>query len=137
VSVANAVLIVIQRKAAPVVQYYRLEPVALAFFALLTYFNHTRTRTSSTALLLFWPFYFLALGFWTRTMIETRLPSFSTVLILKAVTVGLSLLSFILECVGPEPDTVPDERESPILTANIFSLWVGRRQSRFLAVYAC
>ena len=135
-SIANAVLIVTQRRTVPVVQYYRLEPAALASFALLTYFNHTRTRTSSTALLLFWPFYFLALGFWTRTMIETRLSSFSTILILKAVTVGLSLLSFILECVGPEPDRIPDDKESPILTANIFSLWVGRL-SGFLTVYVC
>ncbi|KAJ2933863.1 hypothetical protein H1R20_g3220, partial [Candolleomyces eurysporus] len=125
VSIANAILIVTQRRTVPVVQYYRLEPVALAFSILLTYLNHTRTRTSSTALLLFWPLYFLALGFWTRTIIDTRLSSFSTILIFKAVTVGLSLLSFILECVGPEPDAVPDDKveESPILTANIFSIW--------------
>ncbi|KAF6761448.1 metal resistance protein YCF1 [Ephemerocybe angulata] len=126
VSTANAVLIAVQHKNVPVFQYYLLEPVALVSAIATTYFSHTRTRTSSTTLLLFWPLYLLALSFWTRTVIETRLASFTTILILKAVTVGLGLLSFIFECVGPEPDAIPDDKateESPIVTANIFSIW--------------
>lgn len=128
VSVANAILVVLQDTSVPVFQYYLLEPIALASAIPLTFLNHTRTRTSSTVLLLFWPLYLVALGFWLRTIIDTRLASFSTILILKGVTAGLGFLSFILECVGPEPDHVTDDKsqeESPIVTANIFSIWVS------------
>lgn len=113
----------------PVYQYYLLEPVALAATILLTYFNHTRTRRSSTILLLFWPLYLLLLGLWTRTILQTRLETFRHILVLKGVTVGLGLIAFLLECAGPEPEGPKANEESPLVTANIFSVWVSSHSS--------
>jgi hypothetical protein len=126
--VANVVLIAVHSQSVPVFQYYALEPVAIFIATVLTYFNHTRNRTSSTILLLFWPTYLLALGFWLRTTIDTRLATYTHILILKSLSLGLGILSFLLECAGPEPEGPPegkDTEESPIVTANIFSIWVS------------
>jgi hypothetical protein len=126
--VANVVFIAVHDESVPVFQYYALEPLAIFIATVLTYFNHTRNRTSSTILLLFWPTYLLALGFWLRTTIDTRRAAYTHIFILKGVSLGLGILSFLLECAGPEPEGPPegkDTEESPIVTANIFSIWVS------------
>lgn len=81
-------------------------------------------------ILVVWPLYLLSLGVWARTVVETRFSPLKVVLILKGVVVGLTSISFFLECLGPEftaedrPE--PTEKghvESPLLTANVFSIW--------------
>ncbi|THH32362.1 hypothetical protein EUX98_g1802 [Antrodiella citrinella] len=129
-SIANIVLLVLTRRHVALVQSYVLEVLALIAAAVLTYFNHWRTRTSSSALLLLWPFYIAGLVVWARTTIENSFSALKVVLILKGVVAGLAAISFALECLGPEfteeDRPAPLEKghvESPLLTANIFSTW--------------
>lgn len=86
----------------------------------LTRFNHFRTRSSSTILLLFWPCYAIALAIWTRSYTQTF--PVTPLIPLKCVILSLGLLSFALECFSPD-DTLDSNDESPVLTANIFSIW--------------
>jgi ATP-binding cassette, subfamily C (CFTR/MRP), member 1 len=129
-SIANVVLVFLHQTPVAVPKSYILEPVALGGLISVTYFNHTRSRTSSSLLLVFWPLYLVALVAWIRTLVETRLPELDNVIILKSVTAILGLLSLPLECFGPEPDAHTDEdrdkaqEESPIVTANLYSIWV-------------
>jgi ATP-binding cassette, subfamily C (CFTR/MRP), member 1 len=108
-----------------------IEAVAFLVLPLLTYLSHTRTRRSSTVALLFWLAYFPALLIWTRT--QTTLldiahngrPVFH---MLRWSMGGLGFIAFALECLGPEFRAEPDDKprsnpESPLLTANIFSVW--------------
>lgn len=96
---------------------------------MLTYLNHTRTRRSSTIALIFWLAYIPALLIWIRTTLdvgEPRRPSFSA---LRWGIGALGILTFALECLGPEFRLEPDDKprlnpESPLLTANIFSVWM-------------
>ena len=111
-------------------QSYILEVLALVLAVFLTYINHWRSRTSSSLLLILWPVYFAGLGIWARTVFETVFPALKVVLILKGVVVGFTTISFILECLGPEfsAEDRPEPKdkvhvESPLLTANIFSVW--------------
>lgn len=121
VSVVNVFAV---SKAAPVFESYVLEPLAFIGAASLTYVNHTRSRRSSTMLLVYWPISTLGLAIWIRSnLIQGRLPGI--VIILKTVSGGLGLLSLALECIGPEIglDTEKSETENPTLTANVYSLW--------------
>ena len=109
-------------------QVYILEPIALASAILLTYFNHTRSRVSSTTLLLFWPAYTIALGLWLRTALSLHPFADIRILVsLKAATLACGLLSCVLECWRPEFDVPPkiDEvtghQEHPLTTANVYS----------------
>jgi energy-converting hydrogenase Eha subunit A len=107
-----------------------LEPTAIFASIFLTYFNHTRKRRSSTTLLLFWPTFALAVGVWIRTRVIIGLDSYFSILVAKAVVCILGLLSSFLECIGPEYGSEPQlgekiTQESPVLTANIFSIWVS------------
>ncbi|KAF8892115.1 multidrug resistance-associated ABC transporter [Infundibulicybe gibba] len=126
ISLANFSLIVYHQNPVPVLQSYLLETIALGSAIFLTYFNHTRTRTSSALLLLFWPLYTIALAMWTRTSLS-RDTNDRIIIALKLTVDGLGMLSFALECLGPEPNVHgTDEQkhmESPVITANIFSLW--------------
>ena len=108
-----------------------LEAVAFLVLPLLTYLSHTRTRRSSTIALLFWLAYFPALLIWTRTqtallgITHGRYPVFH---VLRWSIGGLGVVAFALECLGPEFRAEPDDKprsnpESPLLTANIFSVW--------------
>lgn len=113
----------------PILQSYILEPLSLAAAIFLTYFNHTRTRTSSAILLIFWPLYAIGLAIWIRTVLATPFENGRVVLLFKLFAAGNGLLSFFLECFGPEYDTEPslgdkDHMENPLITANIFSVWV-------------
>ncbi|KAH9967354.1 metal resistance protein YCF1 [Russula dissimulans] len=103
---------------------------AAAFFVLpfLTYFNHTRTRRSSTSALLFWLAYFSALVVWSRTTLRDAGPHIPPILTLRWGIGALGAVAFALECLGPEFRAEPDNKprlnpESPLLTANIFSVW--------------
>ncbi|THU99163.1 multidrug resistance-associated ABC transporter [Dendrothele bispora CBS 962.96] len=127
-SIANLVYIFRLHIAVPVSQSYILEPLALLGITSLTYFNHTRSRNSSTTLLLYWPLYAIALGIWIRTTISRDWEHFRIPLTLKCVSGGLGFLSFALECIGPEFDQKAAEgdqayRENPVITANVFSIW--------------
>ena len=106
-----------------------LEAVAFLVLPLLTYLSHTRTRRSSTISLLFWLAYFPALLIWTRTALlditHARNPA---VLTLRWGIGGLGVVAFALECLGPEFRAEPNDKprsnpKSPLLTANIFSVW--------------
>jgi ATP-binding cassette, subfamily C (CFTR/MRP), member 1 len=107
-----------------------LEAVAFLSLPLLTYLSHTRTRRSSTIALLFWLAYFPTLLIWTRThtlpdITRGHSPVFH---VLRWSIGGLGVVAFALECLGPEFRAEPDDKprsnpESPLLTANIFSVW--------------
>ncbi|KAI6099033.1 hypothetical protein F5141DRAFT_1144217 [Pisolithus sp. B1] len=98
-----------------------LEPIALLFAVLLTHLNHTRTRSSSAVLLLFWPCYALGVAIWTRSTTWNGFPGDSAVLVSSWVVVFLGLLSLVLECRSPD-DSVSSETEHPTITANIYSI---------------
>lgn len=107
-----------------------LEAVAFLSLPLLTYLSHTRTRRSSTVALLFWLAYIPALLIWTRThtLLDTTLGRSPVFHVLRWSIGGLGVVAFALECLGPEFRAEPDDKprsnpESPLLTANIFSLW--------------
>ncbi|KAG5642914.1 hypothetical protein DXG03_001885 [Asterophora parasitica] len=128
-SLTNFVLIITQNKSVPVLQSYIAEPLALASAILLTYFNHTRTHTSSSILLVFWPLYIGGLGIWGRSFWTTQNDDEHIITALKAAVGGLGLIAFALESLGPEYDKEPDlgdnkvHTENPLITANLFSVW--------------
>jgi ATP-binding cassette, subfamily C (CFTR/MRP), member 1 len=129
-SITNLVLILYNRKAVPILQSYILESISLASALSLTHFNHIRTRTSSSILLLFWPLYVIGLAIWTRTVISKNSNELQVLLALRCLVGGFGILSFGLECFGPEYDAEPslDDKivlENPVITANIFSIWVS------------
>ena len=99
---------------------HALEPLALLLALCLTHFNHLRTRSSSSILLLFWPCYAIALSVWTRSYVQTF--PVTPLVPLKWAIAFLGLLSFVLECISPD-DTPDSNTENPTLTANIFSMW--------------
>ena len=116
------------------VQSYILEAGALLLAVLLTYLNHYRSRTSSSLLLLFWPIYAAALLVWARTEWMSNWSALHLVVLLKAIVLGCGLVSFVIECFGSEfsqedqPEVSAAAKleghvESPLLTANIFSIW--------------
>ncbi|KAK0488812.1 P-loop containing nucleoside triphosphate hydrolase protein [Armillaria novae-zelandiae] len=125
-SVANLLYTVYAKISVPVFQSYIFESLSLAAVVVLTFFNHTRARNSSTILLLYWPLHSLLYAIWTRTVIAN---GFNHILFtLKSIIAGLGVLSFLLECVGPEWGSEEKiskgmHTENPIITANIFSRW--------------
>lgn len=128
-SAFNLAKILLLHVGVPVLASFFLEPIAIFASIFLTYFNHTRRRRSSTTLLLFWPTFALALGIWIRTRVDIGLDSYFSILVAKVIVGALGLLSFLLECIGPEYRSEPQlgekiTQESPVLTANIFSIWV-------------
>ncbi|KAJ7583390.1 ABC transporter type 1, transmembrane domain-containing protein [Mycena floridula] len=124
VSIVNVALILGRHKQVPVFQSYILESLSLAGAIALTYYNHTRARKSSTILLVYWPAYTLALGIWIRTVLTKDFDRL--ILALKCASAALGLVSFLLECIGPEVDQQRDSEkvfmENPMITANIFSI---------------
>jgi hypothetical protein len=121
-SCANLILVFIQHIPVPVQESYILEVIALAAIFFLTYLTHERTRTSSSILLLFWPTYTMGFVLWARTLISMSSSKVPPVLALKGVVVALGIISFVLECLGPEQIDAA-MHENPIITANIFSIW--------------
>jgi len=132
VSLANLSYIVFGHVRVPVLQSYILEPLALVPAIFLTHTNHKQNRTSSSALLLFWPAYVVALLIWGRTLVTTHSENVSdviTLLALRSAVTVFGLFSFALELLAPkfEPDLCGeiDEThvENPLISANIFSRW--------------
>ena len=121
-SATNLVFILITHRPVSIVQTYILEPIALSVTGFLTYYNHYRSRTSSSVLLLFWPAYTATLVVWTRTLFSTGFHHLRIVFALRCAALGLGLISYILECFGPELFEA-DSSESPLLTANLYSVW--------------
>ena len=122
-SIANVLFIIsYPNKPVPVLYSYLLEPFALTSILVFTHFNHTRTRSSSTILLIFWPLYIAAIAAWTRTVMSRDLDKhFIVILSIKCATLALAAVAFGFECKGPEFE---DNHDSPILTANAYSIWV-------------
>jgi hypothetical protein len=127
-SLANLISIIHLHKSVPVLESYILEPLAVLGAASLTYFNHTRNRISSSVLLVFWPIYLACLAIWARS-VATRDPEYyRLLLLLKGLVASFGFASFLLECVSPEigaPENEKSAHENPVLTANLFSRWVG------------
>ena len=123
-------LVVATHRPAALIQSYILEVIALLLAPFLTYLNHYRSRTSSSLLLLFWPTYLAGLLVWARTEWMAHWSAMHLVVFLKAAVAGCGLIAFALECFGSE-FTLEDHPEladkgvveSPLLTANIFSIW--------------
>ncbi|SJL03580.1 related to YCF1-Vacuolar ABC transporter responsible for vacuolar sequestration of glutathione-S-conjugates [Armillaria ostoyae] len=126
VSVANLLYAVYARISVPVFQSYIFESLSLAAAVVLTFFNHTRARNSSTILLIYWPLHSLVYAIWTRTVLTN---GFNHILFtFKSIIAGLGVLSSLLECVGPEwgsEEKISEgmHAENPIITANVFSRW--------------
>ncbi|TFY68212.1 hypothetical protein EVJ58_g1149 [Rhodofomes roseus] len=127
---AEGQALVVTHRPVAVVQSYVLDVLALLVAPFLTYLNHHRTRSSSTLLLLFWPLYTICVLVWTRTVAVTELHAFLPVLSLKCAAAALGLAAFALENLGVEfsPEDKPALPEkghiqSPLLTANVFSVW--------------
>ncbi|KAJ7918968.1 multidrug resistance-associated ABC transporter [Mycena leptocephala] len=99
-SVANLILVLRLQKSIPVLESYILEPVALLGSIVFTYYNHSRQRTSSSVLLIFWPVYLACLLIWARTLILRDFDHYRLVLLLKGSVALFGLASFSLECLG-------------------------------------
>lgn len=109
---------------------YILELVAFVLAPMLTYLSHTRTRTSSTTLLLFWPAYLCGIFLWSRTLIVyTGLGPVRAIFALRCALAGLGLLAFALEYVGPERTSdlkskvAGGPKDSEIVIANVYQRW--------------
>nr|GAT42967.1 predicted protein [Mycena chlorophos] len=125
-SVASVIFVWRTHQHVALLQWYILEPLTLLSALVLTYFNHTRARMSSTTLLLFWPLYAIALAIWTRSVLVDKSGDYRTLLVLKGTLLLSGAAAFLLECVGPEIGLPKNEKfihESPLLTANIFNRW--------------
>ena len=130
-SVTDLAVIVATKRPIALLEPYILEVVVLTLFLPLTYYNHHRARTSSSLVLLFWPLYALTSVAWARTAWLSSVTALRVVLYLKGSTLLLGLSSFCVECFGSTfgPEDIPpskhddDHVESPLLTANLFSIW--------------
>jgi hypothetical protein len=133
----NLGLVLALHKQVGVLGWYILEPLVLASIFVFTYYNHTRTRRSSTSLLLFWPLYIAAIATWVRTFLATNAVPDASLLALKLFVTFTGSIAYGLECMGSEmglPQSGKLFRENPELTANIYSIWVSiARLSSFCA----
>ncbi|KAI9464554.1 P-loop containing nucleoside triphosphate hydrolase protein [Lactarius psammicola] len=128
ISIANIVVTSIDSRWVTFFPLLVLEAIGFLALLLLTYMSHTRTRRSSTIALLFWLAYFAVLLIWSRTILGVARSQLPLVFALRWGIGALGLVAFVLEYLGPEycsePDSTPRlNPESPLLTANIFSVW--------------
>lgn len=121
VSVTKLALVLVQKREVAVLWPFVLEPIALLFAVLLTHLNHTRTRSSSTTLLLFWPCYAAGVAIWTRSYTWNGFSGHSVILGSEWAVVLLGFLSLALESKSPD-DAASDVAEHPTITANIYSI---------------
>ncbi|KAG1776029.1 P-loop containing nucleoside triphosphate hydrolase protein [Suillus placidus] len=110
------------KRTASVVWPYVLEPLALLASWILTRLNHRRTRSSSAVLLLFWPCYTVGLAIWTRSFVQEEVSEEFFVILSKWAVELFALPAYALECISPD-DSVKDNTESPVVTANAYSIW--------------
>ncbi|KAG0695817.1 P-loop containing nucleoside triphosphate hydrolase protein, partial [Suillus ampliporus] len=110
------------KQTASVVWPYVLEPLALLASWILTRLNHRRTLSSSTILLLFWPCYTTGLAIWSRSFAPDPVSKGLFVVLSKWAVELFALPAYALECISPD-DSVKDNTESPMITANVYSIW--------------
>ncbi|CED82203.1 metal resistance protein ycf1 [Phaffia rhodozyma] len=134
---------IIFTSAVPFLSIFTLSSATLFLFSLasipLTYVNHSRTRQSSTLLLVFWPIFLAASALTIRTWyLQGFLFHPSTALVWAPFFgfIGVGLLAFSLECLCPEKSGgvklpegedgqdggTSDWKENPKLTANFFEI---------------
>ncbi|KAG1838637.1 P-loop containing nucleoside triphosphate hydrolase protein [Suillus subalutaceus] len=118
----NLFVVLSLKQTASVVWPHVLEPLALLASWILTRLNHRRTRSSSTILLLFWPCYTVGLAIWTRSFTQDEISKGLFVVLSKWAVELFSFPAYVLECVSPD-DSVNDNTESPVVTANVYSIW--------------
>lgn len=118
----NLFVVLSLKRTASVVWPYVLEPLALLASWILTRLNHRRTRSSSAVLLLFWPSYTVGLAIWTRSFAQDEVSKGLFVILSKWAVELFALPAYALECVSPD-DSVNDNTESPVVTANVYSIW--------------
>ncbi|PFH45503.1 hypothetical protein AMATHDRAFT_82867 [Amanita thiersii Skay4041] len=106
---------------------YILEPLWFLIAMLLTYLNHSRSRTSSGVILLFWPLYTGFLVVRTRTITLSSGSLLPPSAIIRCTLGLLGCASFVFEWRRPykisHPDTNKIQAEIPIMTANIYNRW--------------
>ena len=98
-----------------------LRVVVFPALALFTRSNHTKTRRSSTLILSVLPLYIIAQLLRLRTAFDVQGNTLTTRDISLIVLMGISFVSLLLECKGPERTGDLEDRESPYVTANIYS----------------
>ncbi|KAF8747849.1 ABC transporter transmembrane region [Rhizoctonia solani] len=127
-SSAQLILTVIQHHgsviSAPVIDAV-VTLISSLFIGVLTYYNHTRTRRSSTILLTLWPFYLLEQAVAIRTQVLLH-RSPSALFAIQCALLGVGVISWTLECFCPDrvkqdPDAEPEDKEFPYERANIYS----------------
>ncbi|GAB1525242.1 hypothetical protein RhiTH_008400 [Rhizoctonia solani] len=127
-SSAQLILTVIQHHgsviSAPVIDAV-VTLISSLFIGVLTYYNHTRTRRSSTILLTLWPFYLLEQAVAIRTQVLLH-QSPSALFAIQCALLGVGVISWTLECFCPDrvkhdPDAEPEDKELPYERANIYS----------------
>jgi ATP-binding cassette subfamily C (CFTR/MRP) protein 1 len=121
-SCCNLFVVLSLKQTASVVWPYVLEPLALLASWILTRLNHRRTRSSSTILLIFWPAYIAALAIWSRSFLQHDASGRLFVFLSKWAVELFALPAYVLECISPD-DSDKDNTESPIVTANVYSVW--------------
>ncbi|KAG2035311.1 P-loop containing nucleoside triphosphate hydrolase protein [Suillus americanus] len=118
----NLFVVLSLKRTASVVWPHVLEPLALLASWILTRLNHRRTRSSSTILLLFWPCYTVGLAIWTRSFAQDQVSKVLFVVLSKWAVELFAIPAYVLECVSPD-DSVNDNTESPVVTANVYGIW--------------
>lgn len=118
----NLFVVLSLKRVASVVWPYVLEPLAFLACWKLTQLNHRRTRSSSTILLLFWPAYIVGLAIWSRSFLQHDVSGKLFVFLSKWAVEFFALPAYLLECISPD-DSDKDNTESPVITANVYSLW--------------
>jgi hypothetical protein len=101
-----------------------LQLITLSIAPIFTRLNHLYTRRSSTIFLVFYPLYLSAYFFVLRTQLALLRHGGYLHVANFSVCIGHASLTFVvwlLECVGPEADVDKVVKESPYVTANIYS----------------
>lgn len=125
VSLVQAGMVFLNPQLVPATLFYVLQPLAIMIVALLSCYNHTRFRNSSTILLLFWPAFFVTLSIRLRTWFESGRDTELVFAVTQATLITPLFVSYIIECLGPQNiDVEHDEKENPVIFANIYSRWV-------------
>ncbi|CAE6455011.1 unnamed protein product [Rhizoctonia solani] len=99
--------------------------VSSLFVGILVYYNHTRTRRSSTTLLTLWPFYLLEQAIFIRTQLLLH-QQHTVFFALRCALFATGAISWALECFCPDcmkhdPDAEPEDKELPYERANVYS----------------
>ncbi|KAG8892492.1 hypothetical protein FRB99_002688, partial [Tulasnella sp. 403] len=89
--------------------------------ALFTRSNHTKTRRSSTLLLLLWPIYICTQILGLRTYLEIHRTLAQPLPATLGALTALTFVALLLECNGPERSQDLEDRENPYVISNVYS----------------